>query len=261
MARKVGDGWPRGLPFITRPEPERPVVTLFRATALRHQATAPACLAEATPAASARIAPSRVVPPLRGNAGRARTPTPAALRVFSARSPIRPDRRLSAPIAWRRSSLPTPIIGLTKQLMPAHFIARLFVPHDLNRRRSNPIGKTFPLRSIGNSTGTKVNGACPRIQPRLYRSYPEPRPPGHPAHDIIPRAGPRSRHASSHGASAARARGRNRVTKCRSASDLASITKNRGPARAAPFKKTGADWYGCVRVRASPARQRQSSRR
>jgi hypothetical protein len=46
--------------------------------------------------------------------------------------PIRIDPRRSAPVGWRRSSLPTPMIGPTKLLMQARFVARLPAQRDLD---------------------------------------------------------------------------------------------------------------------------------
>jgi hypothetical protein len=66
---KGGDGWRRGLPFIIHPAPQRPVLTLFRATAPRCQATAPAFRAQALPASATRTLLYRVVCRRRSNSG------------------------------------------------------------------------------------------------------------------------------------------------------------------------------------------------
>ncbi len=185
MVRKVGDGWRRGLPFIIHPPPQRPVFTLFRATAPRCQATPPAWLAEAVRASRAASAATHAVLLLRGNPGSAGLSVPPSMRVGPIRSSTRPAMASDPqrPPLVRATPLATlvtrhPIITFTSQPSPPASFARNSARNDAYSRRSHRIFTTVASNrkkhshegSSVNCPGAEVIGACPRIQPPLHPS-------------------------------------------------------------------------------------------
>lgn len=232
VARIVGDGWPRGLPFITHPTPQRPVfefvsgdgaplssngdglVDRGRAGGAGHSGTEPRRPPASRHFGACRHANRGFDPGILGTvidarANRLRSaPDAAASHETAGDAPHSPTHHRShqtanPPTSLRRSPRDTILF---------------------NRDRIES-KKQSRERSRANITGAEVNGASPRIQPPLH-------PSGSRAGSI------RSRHRASGGSAISRCAPRERHRRGPAAATRSPMCRRRAGFRAARRRRS-----------------------